>query len=468
MDIRRRFLFLSFRGNAPLFRGIMTHARDRQVFDAGSVGGGWRIMTVRAMFHICMELWGIFICLICAGGIFIATPRKTKRTRIKILMQIACMLLLGADALSWYFHADAGETAYYMIRISNFSVFCINYIFMSFFATYVWLTVSKNQHRKPAALHTVYALSVIGILLLIITQFTGLFYYFDDHNLYHRGNFYLLSQAIAVLGIALCLFMLISYRKNLERITFFSMMSFFVLPVLATIYQALAYGFSLQCLAIAISTQIMFVMDTVEMNMRFYSQQAAYEKARYEAEHDGMTGLLNKKAGWKHMRKYFDRMDSHDEAMLMFVDIDDFKIINDTYGHTVGDFWIREVASQLRHIYRQDDIICRYGGDEFIVLIRNTASEQVLETTLGMFFQQLTRASEQRGQDVHCSVGVCRVAAIRISGNRDTSRNTDGENGEDTRGGVDFGQCVKQADLALYETKRFNKGTFNVYNYDRS
>lgn len=318
-------------------------------------------------------------------------------------MQIACMLLLGTDALSWYFRVDADETAYYMVRISNFSVFCINYIFMSFFATYVWLTVSKHQHRKPAALRAVYALSVIGILLLIITQFTGLFYYFDDHNLYHRGNFYLLSQAIAVLGIALCLFMLISYRKNLDRIIFLSMMSFFVLPVLATIYQALAYSFSLQCLAIVISTQIMFVMDTVEMNMRFHSQQAAYEKARYEAEHDGMTGLLNKEAGWKHMRKYFDRMGSHDEAMLMFVDIDDFKTINDTYGHTVGDFWIREVASQLRHIYRQDDIICRYGGDEFLALIRNTASEQVLETTLGMFFQQLARTSEQHGQDVHCS-----------------------------------------------------------------
>lgn len=123
-------------------------------------------MTVRAMFHICMELWGIFICLICAGGIFIATPHKTRRTRIKILMQIACMLLLGTDALSWYFRVDADETAYYMVRISNFSVFCINYIFMSFFATYVWLTVSKHQHRKPAALRAVYALSVIGILLL--------------------------------------------------------------------------------------------------------------------------------------------------------------------------------------------------------------------------------------------------------------------------------------------------------------
>ena len=446
----------------------MTHARDRQVFGAGSVGEGWGDDPSQG--HV-PRLHGVVGCCHMPDfrrRNFHCNTTKTRRTRIKILMQIACMLLLGSDALSWYFHANADETTYYMVRISNFSVFCINYIFMSFFATYVWLTVSKNQHRKPAALHTVYALSVIGILLLIITQFTGLFYYFDDHNLYHRGNFYLLSQAIAVSGIALCFFMLISYRKNLDRITFFSMMSFFVLPVLATIYQALAYGFSLQCLAIVISTQIMFIMDTVELNLRFYSQQAAYEKARYEAEHDGMTGLLNKKAGWKHMRKYFDRMDSHDEAMLMFVDIDDFKIINDTYGHTVGDFWIHEVASQLRHIYRQDDIICRYGGDEFIVLIRNTASEQVLETTLGMFFQQLTRASEQRGQDVHCSVGVCRIAAIRISGNRDTSRNTDGENSEDTRGGVDFGQCVKQADLALYETKRFNKGTFNVYNYDRS
>lgn len=382
-------------------------------------------------------------------------------------MQIACMLLLGADALSWYFLNNPGETAYYMVRLGNFSVFCINYIFMSLFTTYMWLTVSNHNHRKPAALYAVYALSASGILLLIITQFTGLFYYFDDHNRYHRGNYYLLAQAIAVLGISVCLFMLISYRKNLNRTIFLAMMSFFVLPVLATIYQALAYGFSLQCLAAVISTQIMFIMDTVEINLRFHSQQADYRKARYEAEHDGMTGLLNKEAGWKRMREYFNRMGSRDEALLMFIDIDDFKTINDTYGHTAGDFWIREVASQLRHIYRQDDIICRYGGDEFLALIRNTASEQVLETTLGIFFQQLARTSEQHGQDVHCSVGVCRIAATRISGNRVISRNTDGGNGEDTRGGVDFDQCVKQADLALYETKRFNKGHFTVYNYDR-
>ena len=355
-------------------------------------------MTVRAMFHILHGVVGYFHMSEFAQAEFSLQHHKNQTNSHQNT---------HADRLhasSWnrraqlVFSRRCRQNRILYGSHKHFSVFCINYIFMSFFATYVWLTVSKHQHRKPAALRAVYALSVIGILLLIITQFTGLFYYFDDHNLYHRGNFYLLSQAIAVLGIALCFFMLISYRKNLDRIIFLSMMSFFVLPVLATIYQALAYSFSLQCLAIVISTQIMFVMDTVEMNMRFHSQQAAYEKARYEAEHDGMTGLLNKEAGWKHMRKYFDRMDSHDEAMLMFVDIDDFKTINDTYGHTVGDFWIREVASQLRHIYRQDDIICRYGGDEFIALIRNTASEQVLETTLGMFFQQLHAPRNSTGK----------------------------------------------------------------------
>jgi hypothetical protein len=86
----------------------------------------------------------------------------------------------------------------------------------------------------------------------------------------------------------------------------------------------------------------------------------------------------------------------------------------------------------------------------------------VLETTLGMFFQQLARASEQHGQDVRCSVGVCRIAAA------DGASLGTGSADGDAIGSVDFGQCVAQADLALYETKRFNKGTFTVYNYDRS
>ena len=88
-------------------------------------------------------------------------------------------------------------------------------------------------------------------------------------------------------------------------------------------------------------------------------------------------------------------MQEDDQAVLIFVDIDDFKQINDTYGHKVGDFWIREVAQTLKRLYRHDDIIVRFGGDEYVALIKNTANERVIESTLDLFRRQLAQASAQ-------------------------------------------------------------------------
>ena len=75
-------------------------------------------------------------------------------------------------------------------------------------------------------------------------------------------------------------------------------------------------------------------------------------------------------------------MQEDDQAVLIFVDIDDFKQINDTYGHKVGDFWIREVAQTLKRLYRHDDIIVRFGGDEYVALIKNTATALLLHKSV--------------------------------------------------------------------------------------
>ena len=131
--------------------------------------------------------------------------------------------------------------------------------------------------------------------------------------------------------------------------------------------------------------------------------------------------------------------------MLIVLDLDDFKYINDTYGHKVGDFWIREVAQTLKRLYRHDDIIVRFGGDEYVALIKNTANERVIESTLDLFRRQLAQASAQYGQDVHCSIGACRVLS--------------GKN-------VDLSLCLGFADHALYQSKREGKGMYTVVDYD--
>ena len=395
-------------------------------------------MTVVTLFNIAMELWGVLICIVCAGGVYVGAIRRTRRTYTKVSMQLLCALMLLADVSAWYHNGGRDKLDFYMTRIGNLGEYLINFIFIALFANYIWQTVSgddmlenvsphewrartsggakrnrKNQRsanaqskpKKPRSkkLDVIYAASALGIVLTIATQFNHMVYYIDSQNYYRRGPLFAIPQIL------------------------------------------LHYGLALQAIAITISIQFTFVVDTIEMNKKIRSQDDAYQKASYEAQHDGLTDLWSKSAGREQIENYFAHMQEGDQAVLIFVDIDDFKQINDTYGHKVGDFWIREVAQTLKRLYRHDDIIVRFGGDEYVALIKNTANERVIESTLDLFRRQLAQASAQYGQDVHCSIGACRVLS--------------GKN-------VDLNLCLGFADHALYQSKREGKGMYTVVDYD--
>jgi diguanylate cyclase (GGDEF)-like protein/PAS domain S-box-containing protein len=95
-------------------------------------------------------------------------------------------------------------------------------------------------------------------------------------------------------------------------------------------------------------------------------QRRAAEQLRYAARHDELTGLPNRSYL---MHLLHDRLATAavDEVAVLFVDLDQFKVINDSLGHEVGDELIRVVAERLRHALREDDVLARFGGDEFVV-----------------------------------------------------------------------------------------------------
>jgi diguanylate cyclase (GGDEF)-like protein len=107
------------------------------------------------------------------------------------------------------------------------------------------------------------------------------------------------------------------------------------------------------------------------------SNVAAHEKLKYFAYHDPLTGLLNRRAFENALNSEFSRAKRHSHHLsLVFLDLDKFKHINDQHGHDAGDDVLVYVADTLKAIVREEDIVARYAGDEFVVILPETKADK--------------------------------------------------------------------------------------------
>ncbi len=99
----------------------------------------------------------------------------------------------------------------------------------------------------------------------------------------------------------------------------------------------------------------------------------------WQASHDALTGLVNRREFERRLAQLYNRTQQRSaQHALMFLDLDQFKIVNDTCGHAAGDELLRQLAGVLQQHLRQTDTLARIGGDEFGVLLENCAPEQAL------------------------------------------------------------------------------------------
>ncbi len=172
-------------------------------------------------------------------------------------------------------------------------------------------------------------------------------------------------------------------------------------------------------------------------------RKAMVESLRKMAEHDALTGLYNRAYFQTELERVVNRM-SHQhsgDCALMYIDLDNFKYINDTMGHAAGDKLLVEVSGILRRRARRSDLIARFGGDEFVVLLYETNEDEATNVAES-FRKQLvdyTFAEGKERVDVGCSIGVTMIA--------------DGTASAD--------DVLAQADLACHVAKR--KGRNQVY-----
>jgi diguanylate cyclase (GGDEF)-like protein len=153
------------------------------------------------------------------------------------------------------------------------------------------------------------------------------------------------------------------------------------------------------------------------------------------ANHDALTGLPNRMLLMDRMEQLLTRMRRQERHLaVMFLDLDDFKQVNDTYGHEVGDRLLKFVAERLRAVVRADDTVARMSGDEFIVLIESVESQEALEGVQQKIQEKLSEGFLLEGQliRVQTSMGIALFPE-------------DGDNPE---------ALIKQADKRMYADKQ--------------
>ncbi|MGD0022508.1 MAG: PAS domain S-box protein [Smithellaceae bacterium] len=176
-------------------------------------------------------------------------------------------------------------------------------------------------------------------------------------------------------------------------------------------------------------------------------RKRAEEKIQYLATHDALTGLPN--------RLMFNQLLNHAiqaarrytrQFAVLFIDLDRFKIINDTLGHDAGDQLLQEIAARLKQTLRAVDIVARLGGDEFVILIEELTDLSQLETVSHRILSAVIKPMTLIGEE-------CRItASIGIS---IFPKDADDEQ-----------SLMKNADIAMYFAKEEGKNNFQFYSMD--
>lgn len=168
------------------------------------------------------------------------------------------------------------------------------------------------------------------------------------------------------------------------------------------------------------------------------------EQLEYQANHDHLTTLPNRNLLMDRIRQaLLISRRSEQQVAVFFIDLDNFKFVNDSLGHDVGDRLLKMAAERLSECVREGDTVARQGGDEFVVVVCNTDGAQVADRLAGEILQAMAQPFKIHEHElmITCSIG------ISIS----------------PRDGEDVQSLLRNADVAMYQAKEQGRGRIRYY-----
>ena len=279
----------------------------------------------------------------------------TKTAAIFRKIILVTMLVLVIEAITFAVDRQPGRGMYYLGYISNSILFLIVLAPLSLWLIYLDECILTDEHEKKRKKIVYAAFNLLAVAIVVANFFTGILFTIGQRNAYSRG-----PAVIGLMAMNGVLFFgylpsLRRYRKFISGRVYELILALGILPFFGATLQMLFYG-----------TPLLWPM------MALVALAAHFLVEKEEIRRDCLTGLLSRTQ--MEVRAQF-LIDHRQPFSLILLDIDQFKSINDTYGHEEGDQALCVIANLLQKSIKQIDSAYRYAGDEFILIIESDRSE---------------------------------------------------------------------------------------------
>lgn len=330
------------------------------------------------------------------------------------------MGLIVIDLMGWAFDGKPGAMNLILNSGFNLLLYVIEPLGAILWALYANFQVFHDEARIRKMKLPMAALFTANALAAVLSLHTGWFFRIQHGNVYQRGEYYWVHIAFCIAFLVYAFLLIIINGAKIGKRQFYALLLYALPQVLGSAIQIFFYGISLCWTGMMLSLLIVY----------FNIQELGLNT-------DYLTGVYNRRQLDSYIREKIRNSTRESSFSVILVDLNDFKQINDMFGHDVGDEALRNAVTVIRSCLRNDDFIARYGGDEFYIILDIDDYEMLAATAA-----RIGRAVERFNADHQKPYQLSLCMGYDVY-RRDAARDSD--------------VFLKQIDMLMYRNKELRK-----------
>lgn len=305
------------------------------------------------------------------------------------LLLLSTIFCISMEAIGWIFDGRPGQISRLIAYTANALLIAFSLLPLMIWTLYVEMQIKKTIKPLRRSMIIFMGILTVNIFLSFSSPINRLYFFMDVNNVYHRGPWAAFAIIIHFLLFLYNIFLLWMNWSHLDEKKRIAMLVFLFPPLIGFALQMFFYGLSTSWIGVSLSILIAYI--------KIQSQTI---------ETDYLTGLYNRRQLDYYLHNKIRTLSKDKTFAGIMVDIDHFKNINDKYGHAVGDRALVAASDTLKELFRSNDFIARYAGDEFVILL-DVTNEKLLKNRVDDLQERIFHFNKKSGEpfELHISIG---------------------------------------------------------------